>query len=189
MCCCREWSAFRPHHRNAPGCGAAAWPGRGSLRCSALCWWSCLKMGFAAQNRDSPSLQCYFPSCRGQAVFCHPVCRLGVLPIAWGRALCLLHHRHTLDKCLGAAGTPASQGPPIPLVLGDAEAAFGHSPTPGGGCVSRQGCCWPGGRLPAGGSCQCHREPGALTLPFCTAPAACPRGAIQAPSIPLLGGL
>lgn len=96
-------------------------------------------------------------------MFCHLICVLMVLPLRWGLALCYLHQRHPLNKSQGAGCTPALQNF-IPLVLGDTEAAFGHLLAPGG-CVSPLRCCWPCGRMPAGGSCPPQGDPQALTLP------------------------
>lgn len=93
-------------------------------------------------------------------MFCHLICML--LPLRWGLALCHLHQRCPLNKCQGAGCTPALQNF-IPLVLGDAEAAFGHLLAPGG-CMSPLKHCWPCRRMPAGGSCLPQGDPQALTL-------------------------
>lgn len=86
-----------------------------------------------------------------------------VLPLPWNLAVCHLHQRHPLSKCQGSGCTPALQNF-IPLVLGDAEAAFGHLLAPGA-CVSPLRRCCLCRKLPAGGSCLPQGEPQALTLP------------------------
>lgn len=96
-------------------------------------------------------------------MFYHLICMLVVLPLPWDLAFCHLCQRHPLNQCQGPGCTLALQNF-IPLVLGDAEAAFGHLPAPRV-CVSPLRRCWLCRKLPAGGSCLPQGEPQALTFP------------------------